>query len=184
MKRLSFVLCACLLGAVTALADEPVLLPTRDVDVTYRAAGAQPLEQRVRWDAATQTMRIDPPTSGVYVIIDYLARRMTVVNVKEKAVVEMAAPASMANVLAGKTAGGFVRQGEAKVDGLGCTEWQTHDHTGQPAKLCITNDGVLLQAATPDRTLATAVKVEYGPLDSALFRVPADYTRRSLGAAR
>ena len=173
-----------LAGATPALADKPILLPTRDVDVTYRAAGAQQLEQRVRWDVATQTMRIDPPTSGAFVIIDYLARRMTVVNVTEKSVIEMAAPASMANILAGRTGSDFVRQGEASVDGMGCTEWQTQDRNGQAAQLCITNDGVLLQAATRDRTLVTAVKVQYAPQDPALFHVPSDYTRRSLGAAR
>jgi hypothetical protein len=180
----SIALAACLLGAAPVLADEPLLRPTRDVDVTYRAAGAQPLEQRVRWDVATQTVRIDPPTPGVYVIIDYVARRMSVVNETEKSVVEMAAPASMANVLAGRTAGGFARQGEAKVDGQDCTEWQTQDHKGQPADLCITNDGVLLRAGTPDRTLVTAVNVRYAPQDPALFHVPADYARRSPGASR
>ena len=184
MKRSSIVLIACLLGAAPALADEPVLLPTHDVDVTYRAAGAQPVEQRVRWDAATQTMRIDPPTSGVFVIIDYLARRMTVVNETEKSVVEMPAPASMANVLGGKIAGEFVRQGEAKVDGLGCTEWQTQDRNGEPANVCVTADGVLLRAGTAARTLVTAVKVQYAQQDPALFRIPADFTRRSQGAAR
>jgi hypothetical protein len=42
----------------------------------------------------------------------------------------------------------------------------------------------LLRASTPDRTLVTAVKVQYAPQDPALFHVPADYTRRSPGAGR
>jgi hypothetical protein len=178
------VLAACLLSATPALADEPILLPTRDVDVTYRAAGAQALEQRVRWISTSQTMRIDPPITGVFVIIDYLARRMTVVNETEKSVVEMAAPASMADIIAGKAAGDFARRGAATVDGLDCTEWQTRDRKGQPADLCVTADGVLLRAGTPERTLVTAVKVQYAPQDPALFHVPADYARRSPGAAR
>jgi hypothetical protein len=179
-----FALALSLFGATQALADQPILLPTRDVDVTYRPAGAQQMEQRVRWDATAQTMRIDPPITGVFVIIDYLARRMTVVNQTEKSVVEMAAPASMADILAGKAAGRFARQGEAKVDDLDCTEWQTQDRNGQPADLCSTGDGVLLRASTPDRTLVTAVKVQYAPQDPALFHVPADYTRRSPGGSR
>jgi hypothetical protein len=177
-------LAACLL-APRAFADGPKLRPTRDVEVIYRSeAGPQPLEQRVRWDAEAQTMRIDPPTTGLYVIIDYLTRRMSVVHEAEKSVIEMAAPAGMANVPGEQAPGSFVRQGEATVGGLGCTVWQTVDRTGQPAEVCVTDDGVLLRAGSAGRTLVAAVKVEYAPQDASLFRVPADYVRRSAGAGR
>lgn len=174
-----------LLTAQAATADEPKLRPTRDVEVIYRSdAGPQPLEQRVRWDAAVQTMRIDPPTTGLYVIIDYVTRRMSVVHEAEKSVIEMAAPAGMANVPGGEAPGSFVRRGEGTVGGLGCTVWQTVDRSGQPAEVCITDDGVLLHAGSAGRTLVTAVKVQYALQDPSLFRVPADYARRELGAAR
>lgn len=109
---------------------------------------------------------------------------MSVVHDQEKSVVEMAAPAGMANVPGSAPTGKFVRRGDAVVDGVGCGEWDTTDRTGQPADVCITSDGVMLQASTQGRTLVSAVKVQYGPQDPALFRVPADYTRKVLGAGR
>ena len=57
---------------------------------------ARSLEQRTRWLAAAQAMRIDPPTPGLYVIIDYVARRMSVVREADRSVIEMAAPEGMA----------------------------------------------------------------------------------------
>ncbi len=187
MRRLLLPLVVALLAvqAPAARSDEPLLLPAHDVDVTYRAmAGAQVLQQRVRWSTAKQSMRIDPPTTGVYVIIDYLTRRMSVVHDQEKSVVEMAAPAGMAGVPGSGAAGTFVRRGEAVVDGFDCVKWDTTDRVGKPADVCITSDGVLLQANAQGRTLASAVKVQYAPQDPALFRVPSDYMHRAMGAAR
>lgn len=187
MRRLALPFAMLLLAAQehAALGDAPLLLPTHDVDVTYRAmAGTQALQQRVRWSVATQSMRIDPPTTGVYVIIDYLTRRMSVVHDQEKSVVEMAAPAGVAGVPGSGAAGGFVRRGEAVVDGFGCVMWDTTDRIGKPADLCITNDGVLLQANAQGRTLVSAVKVQYAPQDPALFRAPSGYAHRVMGAAR
>jgi hypothetical protein len=187
MRRLLLGLAVLLLAVRGPFArgDEPLLLPTHDVDVTYRAtAGTQALQQRVRWSTAKQSMRIDPPTTGVYVIIDYLTRRMSVVHDQEKSVVEMAAPAGMAGVPGGSPAGAFVRRGEAVVDGYDCVKWDTTDRVGKPADVCITSDGVLLQANAQGRTLVSAVKVQYLPQDPALFRVPANYAHRVLGAAR
>jgi len=101
------VLVACLaVAAVPGLADQPRLRPNRDVDVTYRATGAGPLpdgrrlDQRVRWLAASQTMRIDPPTAGLYVIVDYAAKRMSVVREATRSVVDMAAPEGVAGMAA------------------------------------------------------------------------------------
>src|SRR6185437_1187667 len=82
-------------GAVRA-ADGPVLVPTRDVAVTYRMdAGGRMLEQRMRWSAAAKRMRVDPPTPGIFVLIDYVAHRMEVVREPERSFVEMAAPATL-----------------------------------------------------------------------------------------
>src|SRR5262249_53921070 len=67
-------------------AARPSLHPTRDVEIVYQTPsadtqhGGRPLEQRMRWLLAGQVMRIDPPTPGMHVIIDYLARQMSVVR--------------------------------------------------------------------------------------------------------
>jgi len=169
-----------------ASADQPLLRPSRDVDVTYRSAApnGKAIEQRVRWLAAAQTMRIDPPAPDLHVIIDYPARRMSVVRDTTRSVVEMAAPDSMAGALGGKAAAGYVRRGQAAVAGRSCTEWQTRDREAQTAVVCITDDGVLLRAGTAEQVRVSAVAVQYAPQDPAAFRVPADYARRAPGAAR
>jgi hypothetical protein len=181
------VLTLCLSWAWPAVADQPLLRPSRDVDVVYRAAaqrGGKDVEQRVRWLAASQTMRIDPPSAGLHVIIDYVARRMSVVQDATRSVVEMAAPDSMADMIGGGPATGFVRRGEATVAGRVCVEWQTLDHGAHLALVCITDDGVLLRAGTAEQVRVSAVSVQYAPQDPATFRIPADYAHATPGAAR
>ena len=58
---------AALLACGAGVADRPVLRPTHDADVTYAldAGGGATLHERLRWHAATQTLRIDPPTEGL-----------------------------------------------------------------------------------------------------------------------
>lgn len=176
----------CLLWATPGLADQPLLRPSRDVDVTYRAPapqGGKQIEQRVRWLAASQTMRIDPPSPGLHVIIDYLTRRMSVVQDATRTVVEMAAPNSTVGMIGSETHTTFVRHGEATVAGQACTEWQTLDQEAHPTLVCITEDGVLLRAGTADQVRVSAVSVRYAPQDPATFRVPADYARQTPRAA-
>ncbi len=180
------VLPLCLLWVSPAAAEQPLLRPSRDVDVTYRTAapGGTAVEQRIRWLAAGQTMRIDPPSPGLRVIIDYAARRMSVVRDGTRSVVEMAVPDSMATMTGGAPATAFVRRGEATVAGQACTEWQTMDRNGHPALVCITGDGVLLRAGAADQVWVSAVSVRYGPQDPAAFRVPADYEHHQTQAGQ
>ncbi|HEX3399566.1 MAG TPA: hypothetical protein VHT74_04480 [Acetobacteraceae bacterium] len=180
------VLVACLaVAAVPGLADQPRLRPNRDVDVTYRATGAGPLpdgrrlDQRVRWLAASQTMRIDPPTAGLYVIVDYAAKRMSVVREATRSVVDMAAPEGVAGMAGNPGEGTYVRRGEDTVAGQACTEWETLDHDRRKASVCITADGVLLRASTAGQAQVSAISVQYAPQDPAVFQIPPDYLRRS-----
>jgi len=184
--RRTVLLALALSSASPALADQPLLRPSRDVDLTYRSPAPRggEVEQRVRWLAAAQTMRIDPSGSGLHVIIDYVARRMSVVRDAARSVVDMTAPDSMAAMTGGGTASSFVRRGEATVAGQACTEWQTQDREARPALVCITGDGVLLRAAAEGQVVVSAVSVRYGPQDPVEFRVPADYARHAAGAGR
>lgn len=162
--------------------DRPLLRPSRDVEVTYRAG--QSLEQRTRWLAAAQAMRIDPPTPGLYVIIDYVASRMSVVREADRSVIDMAAPEGMAGPTGASGARTYIRRGEDVVAGMGCTDWETTDRNGRRALACITADGVLLRVSADGQVLASAVSVRYVPQDPALFRVPAGYVHRTAGDAR
>ena len=171
-------------------ADQPLLRPTRDVEVTYRVRNpaaprdGQPLEQRTHWLAAAQAVRIEPPTPGLYVIIDHLARRMSVVREGDRSVIDMVAPDGMAGLTGGSDARTYIRRSEDMVAGMGCTNWETADRDGRRTLACITADGVLLRVSVGGETLATAVSVRYAPQDPALFRVPSGYAHRTAGAAR
>jgi len=178
------------LSAVSAFAqtEQPRLRPTADVDVTYRVsgpgAGAEAgLEQRVRWLAAAQALRIDPPNKGFHVIIDYLAGRMSVVGDADRSVLEMAAPAGMAGLPGAAASSSYTRRGEDTVAGVRCTDWETADRQGQRTLACITADGVLLRARVGDRTLVSAIAVRYAPQDQAAFQIPPDYARQKVRAA-
>jgi len=192
VPRCAVAVLLCATSVAPADADQPLLRPSRDIDVTYRATAPQDgraVEQRVRWLAAAQTMRIDPPSPWLHVIIDYAARRMSVVRDATRSVIDMAAPDGMTDAIggggaAGGPAGSYVRQGEAAVAGRACTEWQTRDAAAHAVVVCITEDGVLLRAGPPGQVRVSAVSLQYAPQDPAAFRVPADYAHRSAGPAR
>ncbi len=169
-------------AAPGASAERPVLRPLHDVDVTYvlDAGGGSTLHERLRWNAATQQLRVDPPAPDLYVIIDLAARRMSTVRSAERTVIEMAAPVNVSG-MPNSAAAAAVRQGADTVAGLACTEWDMTDAAGEAARLCLTDDGVLLRARADGRTLLSAETVHYGPLDAALFQVPAGYTHQRLG---
>lgn len=162
--------------------DAPPKLPTRDVDVLYRSIQPDPrgvvrvLEQRMRWAAAAGKLRIDPPTQGIYVIMDYRTRRLSTVRDATRQVLEIDAGAAAVGPGVGPQST-FRRQGESQVAGLTCTEWQTVDTAGAPALACITADGVLLRAVAGGRVLVEATSVQYRPQDPVTFQVPAGYTR-------
>jgi hypothetical protein len=157
----------------------PVLRPARDVDITYQlgSANGAPLQERLRWNVTAQRLRVDPPTPGLYVIIDLRARRMDMVRSSDRSVIEAAAPASVAG-LPDDAAASAQREGEETVAGLLCTDWAMRDSAGQPTTVCLTDDGVLLRARAGGQTLLTATEVHYGPSEPALFTPPAGYARK------
>ena len=175
--RASLVLAAVVFGV--AATNQPPLRPTRDVDVTYRVGGDANLQQRMRWLASQQIMRIDPPTPGFHVIIDYAAGRMSVIRDAERLVVDMKAPAGIAGGLAASPS--YERRGDDTVAGVPCTDWQATNSEGAAALACITADGVLLRVRSGERVLASATSVNYASQDAAAFAVPADYTHRTAG---
>lgn len=162
----------------------PALRPTRDVDVTYAldTGGAVALRERLRWDVAAQRLRIDPPTAGLYVIIDLHARRMSMVRAADRTVIDAPAPPG-ATGLPDSAAGSAVRRGEDVVAGLACTEWSVTDAAGEAMTICLTADGVLLRARAPTRTLLTATAVRYGASDPATYDIPAAYRHQTVGPA-
>jgi hypothetical protein len=159
--------------------DRPLLLPTRDVDVTYEMSqDGRTLSQRMRWSAAPRKLRVDPPLPGLFVIVDYDQKRMSMVRERERTVIDMTASQQFVSGIEGRLATA-ARQGEYRVSGLPCTTWETKDITNNPASACITPDGVLLQVRARGQVVLTASSVRYEPQDPALFRVPEGYLHAS-----
>ncbi len=178
MKR--WFLAAALALATPAFAQmAPVVQPTRDVDVMYRVPvpGATDtyLLQRLRWSAAHRQQRVDLPTSGNWMVLDFNAHRMALVRDDSREVIDLPSPQSADQPGAGA---GYARLGSASVAGLSCTEWRTVDTRGQETLACYTDDGVLLRATAGTRTLMEAVHVKYEAQAASVFQTPAGYSRQ------
>ena len=169
------VLALALAPAVSA-AERPPITPQRDVDVTYVTGAAQdgvsPLVQRMRWSVASGRLRVDPPTAGLYMIVDYRAKRMAVVKPADRAVLDVS---TAGPGLPGSAAGDYSRRGAGQAAGLPCTDWLTTDAAGQETLLCLTADGVMLRASQGGRVLLEARSVSYAPQDPAAFLPPDGY---------
>jgi len=155
-----------------AAQDRPHMLPTRDVDITYRVVRAgQTLDERVRWRAAEQLERVDPPGS-VYMIVNHKTRRIDMVNPAGKSVLQLDAPRR--DTLEPDSAADYTKLGETKIAGVSCTEWATTGGAA-PEQLCVTPDGVLLRIRESGKTLLEATRVVYRRLDPETFEVPAKF---------
>lgn len=175
-----------LLAAAPALAQprsalaqpKPATMPTRDVDVLYAVhAGPGALTQRTRFDVQSHRIRIDPPTTGLYFVVDERNRRMEMVVPESRTVVQM--PYDPARIQGGLADGNATRLGDDTIAGLPCTEWQTTDNAHRPVTVCVTDDGVTLRARSGANVIVLATKVTYGPLDPSIFAIPADYRRQT-----
>ena len=166
-------------------ADHPPTRPTRDVDVVYQtvreiAGREQVLSQRTRWAVSLGKERVDPPTAGLYMLVDFKARKLMAVHPSQREVVVVDAGAAL-DTPGGASGGNFTPAGSDTVAGLACSEWSTRDASGQPTVVCLTPDGVLLRATSGNHVLVEATAVSYGAMDPALFDPPAGFKRLSPG---
>ena len=73
--------------------DRPLLVPARDVDVTYRVLVQQgsdiSLLQRLRFSTFLHRQRLDMPTSGEWLVMDFAAGRMAMVRDATNSFVEL-----------------------------------------------------------------------------------------------
>jgi len=176
MIRAFLLALACMLTAPARAADHPPAVPTRDVDVLYDLPTRAGLaKQRLRYSAARQVFRIDPPGQGLFVIIDQPRGRMYTVREDNRTIIEMASPRSWMH---GITGGRFERRGADTVAGLACTDWATTDSERRTVLVCLTADGVMLRARTVNGApLITAATVRYLPQPDGVFMVPAGFRR-------
>jgi hypothetical protein len=173
-------LCLALCMAPPARADKPpAVQPLRDVDITYRVPvpglTVTSMLQRLRFSAALHKQRLDLPTSGNWMLLDFTAHTMDMVREQSREIVEVPAPDSASQPGAGA---GFVRLGRSSVVGIPCTEWRTRDTRGQETIACYTDDGVLLRAANSDGPLMEAVEVNYATVPADVFELPRGFQRQ------
>ncbi len=160
-----------------AAAAAPATIPSRDVDVTYRmTVPGHVLTQRMRWDVADHLLRVDPPSAGFYMIMDYGKHEVSMVQEQAKRVLQAQ---GVGLSIPGTDPGSapFVRAGEETIAGLSCTDWQTKDAAGQPTEVCLTTDGVLLRATIGGHTAMVAQTVDYAAQPGSVFALPAAWPR-------
>jgi hypothetical protein len=170
-------LLALLLGGAPLAAQpqtQPLLAPTRDVDITYdvtRPHRAR-IRERVRWLASEHLQRIDGPDRSV-TIIDRKGNEITLLvpatrtyrklEGRPRWPMEPEADAVLSRV------------GEAVVAGQRCVEWSWVEDSDTHT-LCATADGVALQLSVNGKAVMVARSVSYGRQNAALFKAPANYS--------
>lgn len=171
-------------------AQGPVMLPTRDVAVTYQidnvpSGAAQKLE--VAYSKSGERVRIDyfrwVESKSAYqsVVFNRPDDRIMLVLPESKTYVESPIGDSTNPGAFLKPGMQFSREGTATVANTPCTEWQTR----QPGKnddlgvACVAADGVVLRlaAAKPTDPSLTALQVQYVSRPDTLFDAPAGFRR-------
>ena len=170
--------------------DRPFVVPQRDVDVMYAVpvpasvvpeagTGRVPIagfvQQRMRFSAALQRQRVDPPGPGTYMITDYASRHLIMVQPQQRLATTVPAPGGPIAEPGARATGPYQRLSAQTVAGVPCTDWSTRDDSGNESVVCLTSDGVLLRAMQHGRLLVQAVSAGFGPQDRAVFEVPDGY---------
>lgn len=175
--RLALAACtAALLAAATARADAPAAVqPQHDVDITYKVpvpggTGDVALLQRYRYSASLHRQRVDLPTSGNWMVLDFTTHRLFAIRDENREIIEAPAPEQVA-----PGGAGYARVGPADVADRSCTEWRSRDLAGHETITCFTDDGLLLRVRTADRVLMQAIAVKDGPQGADVFALPGSY---------
>ncbi len=171
-------------GAVSARADDqPPLVPTRDVAITYHVQDPQGTTRVVHmyFDAADQRVHIDMSSQPGFLVIDHKEGEVTMVNDATKSYVQVPAPPAMGNLMFRSPDLHLVRKGMQTIAGHSCTVWEMSEDSHVGGDACITADGVVLSgrpadAPNPD-TGIMAISISYGPQPAALFIAPSGYQR-------
>ncbi|MDB5413990.1 MAG: hypothetical protein JWR10_2325 [Rubritepida sp.] len=158
----------------------PLMMPTRDVTITYRLVGGQdghPANMEMSWMAARHTQRMEMPGTG-WSVADHATNTGFIVMDEARRVMDM--PASVLRRQLGAPQDAvFTREGTETVAGYSCTVWRYQDGANE-GRVCLTSDGVMLRSMITVRGTAggvEAVQVTYATQDPARFLPPAGYQR-------
>ncbi|GBR28325.1 hypothetical protein [Kozakia baliensis] len=154
------------------LPTAPLVSPTQDSDITYQMTGpgGQTLHQRMRWNAEHWQQRLDPEGAGTYMLSDYKAHRLVVIDLAHNTKSVSGAP-DQAFVPPGTPASGnWEREGGGSVAGQSCTHWRSTDTDGKLTDFCYTPDGLMLSATRDNVVMVQAVSVTRAPQNAAIFQ--------------
>lgn len=159
--------------------DKPLLVPTRDVAVTWTVqpiAGGSPIELTENF-SVTQAKKRDNFPGGNYWITDLAQDRIQIVFPARRLFYATSGALRFSTPLPKETS--FQRGPTDTIAGVSCTQWHITAVDGYRADACLTDDGVPLRLAD-DVRLTVAMKVDYGPQATSLFTVPADFAKTDL----
>jgi hypothetical protein len=164
---------AVLLAAPARAEEPPPLLPTRDVDITYKVtrARARPISERVRWSAAAHLERIDGPNRSTS-IFDRQAKEVTLLNGATRTYTKLEGTPRRPSEPDKDAV--LKRGGEVVVARQRCVEWSWTEDV-ETHTICVTPDGMLLRLVVGGETVMEARSVRYRPQPPELFRVPTNY---------
>lgn len=190
LKRILVLLPALVWSSLAIAQPAPVLIPARDVAVTYRLGGAAasqlpggaPDGVRLAWDAAGQRLRAEPIGRPMYALTDLPRRVADIVFAGQGTYMETRIKGGDPQTLLAGRDVRFTRRGTEHLLGMDCTVWtirsQKIDGTG-----CVTADGVILRAeGTIDGRPGSlqAQSVSYAKQPASAFVPPDGFARMSL----
>ena len=168
---------ALVLAVVTTAsrADEqqPQMMPTRDVDITYQITrpNQPPIISRRRWLASEHLQRIEGSDKSA-TIFDRNKHEFTLLNRANRTYRKFEGSPRMP--MAPEKGAVLKRGSESMVAGLHCVDWWWTEDT-ETHVACLTPDGVLLRLVVDGNTVMQARSVSYQTQSAKLFQVPRGY---------
>jgi hypothetical protein len=162
-----------LVAGAVAENEQPQVLPTRDVDITYQITrpNQPPTTERRRWSASEHLQRVDGRGKAA-TIFDHKRHEFTLIDPRHKTYrIFEGAPRMQLTPGDGVV---LQRGGEATIAKLNCVDWSwavdTEIHTA-----CLTQDGVMLRLDIDGKTVMHARSVTFAKQPAAIFQVPSGY---------
>jgi hypothetical protein len=175
-----------LLSTPVLAQPSPLLLPTRDVAVTYRLTGSDRVKGDIHaaWLAGQRVLRVDNASAPGWLMVEQQSQRAFMVMENQGMVMRLPPAPEIAMLLDRPESQGRVTQlGRRTIAGATCTDWRIERRDGKGGTACLTADGVLLRAQQAGRReVLEANRVAYGPQDPARFRLPSGYPQLQLPA--
>jgi len=168
-----FALAAALAATLAMAQSAPPGFPTRDVAVSYRAAGG--VNMQMSWLVSERKVRIDVAGGTGAVLMDMRSGKSLMLMEDKRIATDLTADGIPSQVVQLPEGATYIREGTETVAGLTCTVWLSEIQNSR-SRVCVTSDGVLLRARAEGETEGLeAIKVTYAPQDPGRFRVPRDF---------